>query len=306
VHELSLPVAYHVSLDDDGTVEGGEHMLPVAGVHDWFTPYPAFDTVLPLRWRRGSRRKRPDVYWYPPLRHWVCNKRAYRALKSAVRRDIHVIARAEVDGRPARVVQVVGRIEGVVDTAASRFECDIMQWPSFFTSAYERIADRLFGVPEMYLDVFMGIELKEILDDAGVEGLRYTPVDWTNDREWSSPPGDEQATWDLALELGRSSSWPRGVPVGLARLANLLRLDQSVRERGVLFTLALLDADRVHDAAAAAEDLGLPELSAAVRALPPWTKGTVDELEVTYLGLATGDTIRAAFTHRFPDLRTTY
>jgi hypothetical protein len=51
--------------------------------------------------------------------------------------------------------------------------------------------------------------------------------------------------------------------------------------------------------------VGLPELAGAVRALPPWTKGTVDELEATYLGLATGDTIRAAFTRRFPDLRTT-
>ena len=62
---------YQVSLDDVGTVEGGEHLLPVAGEHDWRTPYPAFDAVLPLRWRRGSLRKRPDVYWYPPLRHWV-------------------------------------------------------------------------------------------------------------------------------------------------------------------------------------------------------------------------------------------
>jgi hypothetical protein len=85
------------------------------------------------------------VYWYPPLRHWVCNKRAYRALKLSVRRDIHVIARAEVDGRPARVVQVVTRLEGVVDLAASRVEGDIVQWPTFFRSTYERIADRLFG-----------------------------------------------------------------------------------------------------------------------------------------------------------------
>jgi hypothetical protein len=55
-----------------------------------------------------------------------------------------------------------------------------VQWPTFFRSTYERIADRLFGVPEMDLDVFLGVELKEILDDAGVEGFVYTQVDWTN------------------------------------------------------------------------------------------------------------------------------
>jgi hypothetical protein len=59
-----------------------------------------------------------------------------------------------------------------------------------------------------------------------------------------------------------------------------------MRERGLLFTLALVDADQVNAAAAGAADLGWPELAAIIRSLPLWTKATVDDLEAAYLTAA--------------------
>jgi hypothetical protein len=41
----------------------------------------------------------------------------------------------------------------------------------------------------------------------------------------------------------------------------------------------------------------------AIRAIPLWTKVTVDELESTYRGAAGDDAIRRAFARRFTDHR---
>jgi hypothetical protein len=297
--------AYQVELDVDvwGHVEGGEKRLTTrAADHDWHTPYPALDRPLSLRWRRGTKGKRPNLYWYPPIWHWVCDQRAFDVLTSVVPDDIHVIARAELKDEPVWVVQVVTRLDGIVDRSASLIDqhptYEVLQWPSFFASAAERMSGRLFCVPEMTLTVFMGEAVRAAFDEAELRGLRYVAVDWTEDRPWTAEPsGDERTVWQRAKDLGFPP--PPGVPVGLAHLAALRRFDRSLRADGLLLTVAQLGPDGLTAAAAAATYLELPELAAAITAASGWTKSTVDELETRCRTTTADKAIRTAFARRF-------
>jgi hypothetical protein len=310
VSEMPGPQAYHVSLDVDawGDVDGDEGVLPVdTADHDWRRPCPSIDSVLSLRWQSGTERRRPNLYWYPQLYHWVCDARAFDVLNSTVPDDIHVIARADVDGEAAWVIQVVTQLEGIVDPATSLVDqyagYEIMQWPSFRLSAADRMSDRLFCVPEIYLDVFMGDAVKVAFDTAGLLGLTSVTVDWTNDLDWAAEPrGDESAMWKRAGDLASSSvPWPGGVPTGLAHVAHLLRFDRSMDERGLLRTLSLLGVEGVEAGVAAADYLDLPELAAAIGSLPRWTKATVDELSARYRDATADDAVRLAFARRMAE-----
>ena len=287
-------------------VLGGEDLLPIEPTeHDWLTPYPPFGTRLPLRWEKGQRRSRPNFYWYPSLWHWVCDLSAFELLRSVVPKDIHVIAQADVDGEPAWVVQVVNRLDGVVDRAASLIDrystYEIMQWPSFYRSAAERVSDKLFGLPEMTFDVFLGERVKAAFEAAGLTGLRYVTVDWTNDLSWTATARTADEAWAVVQELASSTSWPRGVPVALAHVARLLRVDRRMRQHGLLLTLVRCEVDDVDGAALGADYLGLADVATAVLALPQWTKPTLDDVETAYLAAVGSDRIREACRRRFED-----
>jgi hypothetical protein len=258
------------------------------------------DAVLNLTWERGRNRQRPNFFWHPNLDHWVCDEPAFEVLTNTVARDIHVIAQARVDGRPAWAVQVVNRMAGIVDERTSLFERGIMRWPSFRLSAAERMADRLFGVPELYLDVFMGSDVRAALDAADLTGLTYVAVDWTSDLDWTTAASDARGAWDLAVELAAMSRWPSGRPAGLIHLARLMQLDRSIRDLGLLQTLANLGGE-IDSAIAAADYLRMTDLAAALRALPRWTKATLGDLAAGYDTATAGDALHTAFARAYAD-----
>lgn len=299
-------MAFQVELDVNawGAVQGSEDLLPVrADEHDWWTAYPPLPAELILRWTPGNRRQPASIHWYPPMSAWVCDQRAIDVLHSVVSNDIHVLGPARVDGEPAWVVQIVTRLENVVDDAASLYDgypsYQIMRWPSFLRTAAGAMSQRLFRVPEMHLSVFMGAAVRAAMDEADITGLRFVAVDWTDDREWTvGQPFDESAVWSGAVALSAEATWPRGVPVGVAHLASLLRFDRSMRERGLLHAVARHDADQIEAASVAADYLARPELAEAIRTAPQWTRATVGELEARY-GDVSDASIRAAFARRF-------
>jgi hypothetical protein len=295
------PDAYFVELDVDewGFLDGGDDLL-TDDIPDWTVPFPAMDAILDLMWTPGRNRQRPNVYWHPNLEHWVCDERAFEVLTKTVAHDIHVIARASVDGRPAWAVQVVTRMVGIVDESTSLFERGMMRWPSFRLGAAERMADRLFAVPELYLDVFMGSAVRAALDTADLMGLTYVAVDWTSDLEWAARAPDARGAWDLAAELAAMNRWPSGRPAGLIHLARLMRLDRSIRDLGLVQTLANLGHE-IDSAIAAADYLQMTDLAAVLRALPHWTKATLGELAAGYDAATAGDALHIAFARAYPD-----
>ena len=294
------PVAYHVELDVDafGALQGDEDKVVSSDEHDWFTPHPQLGFTPRFKWRKGTRRRRPNFHWYHSLYNWVCDASGLDLLNETAPNDIHVIARAEVDGEPAWVIQVVTRLDGLVDRDASLIDThptyELMRWPSFRYSAADRMANRVFGIPEMYLDVFCGTRFKAAIESAGLTGLRFTKVDWTNDLDWSGAP--ERDTWQQAMDLATASdAWPRGMPEELTDLAILLGIDIAMRQQGLLATIARISVDHINAAPAAAGRMGLPELEGALRELPLWTKNTIDEIEGRYLAASRDDAIRRAY-----------
>jgi hypothetical protein len=297
------PMAYHVELDVDmwGALGGDEDKVPDE-IPDWSVPYPPLGVVLRLTWDKGSARRRPNIFWYPLLRNWVCDEPAYEFFVRMVPDDIHVIAQATVDGMRAWVVQVVGQLDGVVDEAASLRTSSYrtMDWPSFRYSAADRMAARLFGVPEMYLDVFMGSHVKDALDAAELTGLRLNSVDWTNDLPWSADSTtNADEVWQRGLELATSRNpWPVGIPAGLYHLSILLRIQESMRVHGLLTTVARTSPDDLSAAPAAARYFDLPELEAVLHSVPQWTKATLDEIEARFREFTTGEALRSAVARR--------
>lgn len=177
-------MAYLAELDMDeyGCLDGEEEVFPVASVeHDWDTPYPPLDRVVQFVWEPGEAKRKPDVFWYPHMRDWVCSERAYEVLKRCAGSDVHTIARGELDGKPVFVVQapqvldVVDRNASVIDVYPSY---EVLRFPAFRRSMADAVSSRIFRVPGGITMVFVGDLLKHELEKAGIEGLRFVPVDW--------------------------------------------------------------------------------------------------------------------------------
>jgi hypothetical protein len=179
-------MAYLVELDVDefGCLDGDESVFPVtADQHDWSTPYLTVDRVVEFEWERGEGGGRPDVFWYPPVLDWVCNERAYRVLTRVAGSDIHTIAEGVLDGERVFVVQAPNVLD-VVDREASIIDIyptyEALRFPAFRRSAADALASRAFRVPGGITMVFVGEQVKQALDEAGVKGMNYVAVDWSD------------------------------------------------------------------------------------------------------------------------------
>lgn len=179
-------MAYLVELDVDdfGSLDGPEDSFPVSVVdHNWLgVPYPAVASVVSFEWEPGETADTPDVFWYPQMRDWVCSKRAYDVLAGAASPDLHLIAEGRLDESPVFVVQVVSVLD-VVDRESSIIDrypsYEILQFPTFFRSASATVASRVFRVRGSATMIFMGETVKQAIDNAGIKGFRFTPIDWS-------------------------------------------------------------------------------------------------------------------------------
>ncbi|HEY1216194.1 MAG TPA: hypothetical protein VGE93_21405 [Bryobacteraceae bacterium] len=150
--------------------------------HDWRTPYPTTSAIAQLTWEMGELKKRPDVYWAPETRDWVCNGRAFETLSALFPADIHVVGHARDGHHMLHVIQIVGMLD-VVDMEASivdRYPAyEILRFPAFRRSESEAISRRLFRVPQAMVDVFAGAAAKDAIDNADIKGLRFVSTDWS-------------------------------------------------------------------------------------------------------------------------------
>ncbi|MFE9442817.1 hypothetical protein ACFYO2_28375 [Streptomyces sp. NPDC006602] len=177
-------MAYLVELDVDecGCLDGDESAFPLtADQHDWNTPYPRVERAVEFEWEAGEGDGRPDVFWYPQILDWVCDERAYRVLQRVAGADIHTLAEGVLDGEPVFVVQAPHVLD-VVDREASLIDTyptyEALRFPAFRRSAADALAARVFRVPGGITMVFVGERVKQALDEAGVKGITYVPVDW--------------------------------------------------------------------------------------------------------------------------------
>jgi len=179
-------MAYLVELDVDnfGSLDGPEDTFPVSVVdHNWLgVPYPAVASVVSFEWEPGETADEPDVFWYPQMRDWVCSKRAYDLLAGVASSDLHVIAEGRLDVNPVFVVQVLSVLD-VVDRENSIIDkypsYEILRFPIFFRGASAAVASRIFRVPGSTTMIFVGDTVKQAIDNAGIKGFRFTPVDWS-------------------------------------------------------------------------------------------------------------------------------
>jgi hypothetical protein len=165
---------------DHGRLTGGDADFPRSVTdHDWETPYPPFEAMPGFRWTRGELRRRPSVYRHSGIRDWIVDERAWRVFEDVAPGDLHLIARATVDGEPARIVQaavildVVDREHSIIDVYSTY---EILRFPAFLESSRAEVARRVFRVPGSYVDVFVGEDLRAALDEAGIHGLNYAKV----------------------------------------------------------------------------------------------------------------------------------
>jgi hypothetical protein len=180
-------MTYIVELDVDefGSVDGPEDLFPInAADHDWRgVPYPPVASVVPFEWEPGETADAPDVIWYPQMWDWVCTRHAFDVLTGAAPGDLHLIAEGRLDESPVFVVQVLNILD-VVDRERSVIDkypsYEVLQFPSLFRSASTLVANRIFRVPGSVSMILMGETVKRAFDEAGLKGLQFTPVDWSD------------------------------------------------------------------------------------------------------------------------------
>lgn len=112
-----MPFLVDLVAHDYGSVSAPEGVFPVGKVadHNWNQPYPAVSAVVPFVWEPGESGIRPNVFWCPQIRDWLCDQRAYETLSALAGADLHLIAKGVMDGQPLFVVQVVAIVSGIVD-----------------------------------------------------------------------------------------------------------------------------------------------------------------------------------------------
>ncbi len=180
-------MAYLVEKDVNtfGSVDAPEDPFPIDVVmdHNWLgVAYPALASVVSFEWEPGETAEKPDVFWYPHMLDWVCSKRAYDVLTGVAASDLHPIAEGRLDGDPVFLVQVVSVLD-VVDREHSIIDrypsYEVLQFPTFFRSAAAMVASRIFRVPGSVSMICMGETVKQAIEHAGLKGLNFIPVDWS-------------------------------------------------------------------------------------------------------------------------------
>ncbi len=179
-------MAYLVELevDDYGALDGPEESFPVNVVdHNWLgVPYPAVPAVVRFEWEPGDAGVAPDVFWYPQMRDWVCTEKAYETL-TAASPDLHLVANGRLGEDPLFLVQiltvldVVDRENSIIDRFPSY---EILRFPAFSRSSRSLVENRIFRVPGSATMIFMGERVKQAVEGAGVKGLGFVPVEWSD------------------------------------------------------------------------------------------------------------------------------
>lgn len=189
-------MAYLVEKDVNkfGSVDASEDPFPVRLVvdHNWLgVPYPPLASVVSFEWEPGEAdewepgeaAEKPDVLWYPNMLDWVLSKKAYDVLTGVAASDLHLIAEGRLDGDPVFLIQVVGVLDDVVDREHSLIDryptYEMLRFPAFFRSAVPTVASRIFRVPGSVSMIFMGETVKQAIEHAGLKGLKFIPVDWS-------------------------------------------------------------------------------------------------------------------------------
>ncbi|MFG2091254.1 hypothetical protein [Spirillospora sp. NPDC048824] len=179
-------MAYMLELDVDeyGMLDGGEEIFPVkVSDHDRRRAYPPLGQPVEFTWEQGDSEVRPNVFYYPYIDNFVCDVSAYEILSTSPG-CIHTIATGELERKNLFLVQVTTIIDCIVDLQGSVIQSypsyEILAFPAFRASKRHAMARRIFRVPENLSLIFVGVELKRSLDEAGIRGFRYLPVDWVN------------------------------------------------------------------------------------------------------------------------------
>lgn len=180
-------MAYLVELDVDayGMLDGGYEIFPISVTdHDWRNAYPAVAEEVEFAWERGGLKKKPNVFYYPHMDNFVCDPPAYGILMQICPDDVHVIATGTLDGETLFLMQVPNVMDGIVEKSSSVYQkfpsYEILSFPAFHASARRSTLKRMFRVPESLSLIFVGEDVKRSLDEAGIRGFRYLPVDWVS------------------------------------------------------------------------------------------------------------------------------
>lgn len=173
-----------LEVDEFGRLEGGEELLSMDGIPDWSLPHPAVPALLPFEWKEGEARTKPNAFWYPQLYDWACDEPAYDLLRRLAPADLHTVARGRLSSQDLFVVQAIGTAQNAVDRDASIVDkystYEIMRFPAFYRKKDEELSERVFRIPEMYPEVFMGATIKDELEAANIKGFRFVSVDWAD------------------------------------------------------------------------------------------------------------------------------
>src|SRR5262245_47565810 len=87
-------------VDDFGALMAPEDAFPInAGLHDWTTPYPAMEAIVPFEWQPGSSGVKPNVFWCPLVRDFVCDEHAFELMSGIAPTDVSVIGHGLLNDR---------------------------------------------------------------------------------------------------------------------------------------------------------------------------------------------------------------
>lgn len=134
-------------------------------------------------WEQGDSGARPNIFYYPYMDNFVCDMQTYEMLLASPG-DVHTIATGTLENENLFLIQVSKVVDDIVDLQASVVQSylsyEVLAFPAFRASKRHAVSRRVFRVPENLSLIFVGEELKQSLDEAGIRGFRYLPVDWVN------------------------------------------------------------------------------------------------------------------------------
>ncbi|MEV0272772.1 hypothetical protein AB0H43_28665 [Hamadaea sp. NPDC050747] len=172
-----------LDVDEYGMLFGGTDALPLDSVeHDWNMPYPQVGAELTFEWEEGDAGRVPNVFSHGELLDWVCDDRSLLLLEQIGKADLRDYATGTFRSNRLTAVQVTTVLEDLVDREKSIIDkfptYEIMRFPAFRRAAADRLRNRIFRIPEMYPDVFLGEDVRIAIEAAGITGLRFAAVDW--------------------------------------------------------------------------------------------------------------------------------
>ncbi|MEU6090395.1 hypothetical protein ABZ865_27035 [Streptomyces sp. NPDC047085] len=177
-----IPYVTEADVDAYGFLYGGEESLSVdLTSHRWSDPYPPVRKALEFSWEAGELGRKPNIFKHNLLRDVVCDELALNALRSIAGRDVHVYARASLDGEELSVVQATTVLDIVDETRSipSPYSWARVSFPHISREKGERVRRRVFRVanPELSLLVLIGDQVKAEIEAQQVRG-------WSFERAW--------------------------------------------------------------------------------------------------------------------------